>query len=56
MVEFVLFVWLMVPGQAAEVVEVGTYNQLARCEEARDTFGEAREGVSFVAMCISRDK
>lgn len=56
MIEFVLFVWLVVPGQVSDPVEIGTYYQLARCEEARDAIEIERPDASFVAICVARDK
>lgn len=57
MYEFVLLVWLLVPGQPpAAAIEVGTYYKLARCEAARDSVQVAREDVGFISICVERSK
>lgn len=57
MIEFVLVVWLLVPGEPpAPGFEVGTYYDRARCEAARDSVKVARADVGFISMCIERDK
>lgn len=56
MSEFVLLIWLLVPGSLiADPIEAGTYRLQARCEAARDSIQPAA-GVTFIARCIERDK
>ena len=60
MIEFVLLVWLVVgePGAVtvAPAIEVGTYHQEARCTAAAATVRFERPDVSFIALCVARDK
>lgn len=53
MVEFVLLVWLVVPGEISEPIEAAVYWDRTRCELARDTL-KAQNDESFVAVCVER--
>lgn len=56
MYEWILVVWLMVPGGAvADPIEIGEYNFEERCVAARDSI-EPAEGVTFIARCVLRPK
>lgn len=56
MTEWVLLVWLLVPGGSiADPVEVGAYRVEGDCERSRDSF-ESESGVTFIARCVERDK
>ena len=63
MIEWILVVWLVVAGangpELAEPVTVGTYRQLSGehgCEAALSKFSHPDPDVSFIALCIERDK
>jgi len=57
MIEWILLVWLVVPGHPpAPAVEAGVYHQEARCIAARDSVQTEREDVGFIAVCVERDK
>lgn len=60
MTEWVLIVWLVVSSgngvELAPAIEIGEYRQPARCTQALDSLKVARQDVSFVAMCVERDK
>ena len=58
MIEFVLLVWLWVPGEGVTpAFEVGEYRQLARCEAARDSVEvQSPPDGSFIAICVEKDK
>lgn len=56
MSEWVLIVWLVMPGVSlAEGIEAATYRTQAACEEQRDRVA-TQNGISFVAICVKRDK
>jgi hypothetical protein len=59
-IEWILVVWLVVASPEGPVLapafEVGTYRQLASCEEAVASVRFERSDVEFVALCIERDK
>ena len=60
MIEWVLVVWMVVAGPAGPVLapayEVGSFWQQDRCEKSLATVKFERDDVSFVAVCIERDK
>lgn len=57
MVEFVLLIWMYLPGgNIAPGLEAGTYFSLEQCEGARDSLKTEREDVSHVAYCVERLK
>jgi len=56
MFEWILVIWLMVPGgPIPEKFQVGEFESEARCVASRDSIVPA-EGVTFVAKCEEREK
>ena len=60
MYEWILVVWLISCGPEvctpAPAFPVGTYRHLDKCIEASATVTTKSETVSFVALCVERDK
>lgn len=60
MIEWILVVWLISCGpeecNPAPAFPVGTYRNMDDCVRASATVTVDSESVSFVALCIERDK